>query len=789
MKPLFTKLGPVQDKAIVGAAPCGRLQPAAPTKDGDFKHGNGLEFLPARWLSLALLIVYLLTYAGVTHSIDELAALTVTESLLVEQRWHTNQMAWDQARIPPQNAPGLDGNLYSKKGLGLSLLALPLFALRQLWPTVGAVQLALLLNSFLTAATAYLFYRLTVALHFSTTTAAIGALTLGLATPLWPYARTLFSESLAAFGLGVALLGAVGYRQAAPDRSAAMPLFWCSCGLALLVLARSANALLAAPFLLYIGYVSWHERVTRWPFRLRYQELFALSLPLGGAVMLTLLYNYARFHTWFTFPQAAFETFSTPFLTGLTGLLVSPGKGLLWYMPVVMLIFFGLPAWRKGGRRPEYALAAALIVSTLLLYAKWYDWTGGRAWGPRLLVMTTPALLVLCLPRLDHLRSADRFGRWWIGGVLGLSCLVQLLGVLLNFELLEAIQMQAGVSFEQLVWSLPHTPLLTYWPSFFSHTGFDPVWGRAAFWQQAWQLCGLFVVTGGLLLFLLGVGLQQARRGQATRTLWMGTLLLALLFALLTVRTAADDPRWAERTANPADNQAVVDFLQAETQRGDVVLLDMTAATDQQGRQGFWMNHGVSGVPYIAWVRNSPALAPDEQLGRWLQPYSRIWLVMQETVENAPDSTTEQWLDQHAYRGRQQWIGSQRVVEYLAASQLAPLVAVTAPTAFDNGAVLERYQVRPGNAPATTLIDLAWQTTLAAEWRFSVQALDSQGQVVAQIDDRPARLPEQRDQIGLTLPPSARQLILKLYHSQSGTVARVETASAPTEFLTLYTFP
>lgn len=161
-------------------------------------------------------------------------------------------------------------------------------------------------------------------------------------------------------------------------------------------------------------------------------------------------------------------------------------------------------------------------------------------------------------------------------------------------------------------------------------------------------------------------------------------------FALLTVRATAGDPRWTERTANPADNRAVVDFLTAAAAPGDVVLLDMTTATNGRGRQSFWINHGVSSVPTIAWVRHSPALALDEQLGRWLQPYSRIWLVMQETVENAPDSTTEQWLDQYAYRGRQQWIGSQRLVEYLTASQLAPLAAVTSPNAFSNAAVLQK---------------------------------------------------------------------------------------------------
>lgn len=748
-----------------------------------------LARLPARWLSLILLTIYLFTYAGVTHSVDEIAALTVTESLLVEQRWHTNQMAWDQTRTPPQNAPGVDGNLSSKKGLGVSLLALPFFAFKKLWPTVGAVQLALLANGFLTAATGYFFYHLICALRFSPTTAALGTLVLGLATPLWPYARTLFSEPLAAFGLCVALFGAFYYRQAERQSTKLAALFGSSCGLAVLILARSANGILVVPILVYIGYSGWSKQSRARPFLLRYQELFALSLPLGGALLLTVLYNYARFHTWLTFPQAAFETFSTPLLTGLTGLLVSPGKGLLWYMPVVVFILVGIPAWRKLGRLPEYVLAATLVVLTLLLYAKWYDWTGGRAWGPRLLVVSIPALLILCLPVLDRLRQPQGYLRWWIGGVLLLSFLVQLPGALWNFEWVEAEQMQAGISFAQLVWSPAHTPLLTTWTDFANRLWLDPIWLQAAFWQQPWPQQGAFSLVALLLLGLLGWGLRRVYREQPTTWLWVAGVGCALLLAGITVRAAATDPRLGERTAIPVDNQAVVNYITAERQPGDVVLLDMTTATDQQGRQRFWMNNGGSQVPYIAWVRNSAALALDEQLAGWLQPYSRIWLVMQETVENAPDSTTEQWLDQHAYRGRQQWLGSQRVVEYLAAVTRDPLAVLATPVAFGEATVLESYHLQLGRASTYALLALTWQVKPAAVWRFSVQALNGSGQVVAQVDGVPARLAGQRDQLGLVLSPSMKQLILKVYNSQNGQVALITKGNTTSEYLVLYAFP
>lgn len=749
-----------------------------------------LGMLPARWLSLLLLTIYLFTYAGVTHSIDELAALTVTESLLVEQRWHANQMAWDQSRTPPQNTLGIDGNLYSKKGLGISLAALPVFALKRLWPQLGAIQLALLTNAFFTAITAYLFYQVVITLNFSTTTATLGALTLGLATPLWPYARTLFSEPLAALGLCLALLGVFQQRrQAAPTSqwAAVRPLFWASCGLALLVLARSANAILVPPFLAYLLRTTRLQRATRLRFLLTPPAVIAFGLPLGGAVLITLLYNYVRFHTWLTFPQASFEAFSTPLLTGLAGLLISPGKGLLWYMPVMLLLFWGLSAWRTTGRFDEYALATTLFLIALIFYAKWYDWTGGRTWGPRLLMMTIPALLLLSLPALDRLHQGRGAMSWWIGSCLLLSILAQVPGVLLNFEWLEAAQMKNGVTFEQLVWSPLHAPLLTYWRSFAERLWLDPAWWQPSFWQQPWPFTVVFVLTAATLVTILIIGSRRAQQQQPDRNWWVAGTGIALIFALLTVYLAADDYRWQESSANPVDNQAVLDYLLTVKARGDVLLLDMTDATDQQGRQRFWMNQGGAELPYLAWVRNSAALSLDEQLARWLTPYQRIWLVMQETMEDDPNAATERWLDHQAYRGRQLWLGSQRIVEYMAAAGTPPLQAATMPMSFGDAAVLTGYTLRTGHQPNYLLLDLTWQTKPADEWRFSVQALNGSGQVVAQLDDRSARLPGFRDQLGLALPVDARQVILKVYHSQSGVVAPVAGPSGPAEFITLLT--
>jgi len=161
------------------------------------------------------------------------------------------------------------------------------------------------------------------------------------------------------------------------------------------------------------------------------------------------------------------------------------------------------------------------------------------------------------------------------------------------------------------------------------------------------------------------------------------------------------------------------------------------------------MNKGAARMSYLAWVCSHDSLSLDEQLAHWLTTYSYIWLVMQETVENDPMATTERWLDHHLYRGRKLWIGSQRIVEYMATTSAPPRQLAATPVPFGDAAVLTSYTLRPGRLTGYWLLDLTWQAKPADKWRFSVQALNENGQVVAQWDARPARLPGLRDQRGV----------------------------------------
>lgn len=156
-----------------------------------------------------ILAVYGLTYSGYLHVVDEFFVLGVTESL---SRGHldTNQVAslgWDFSPVEQVGAFGPSGDVYCKKGIGVSLSGLPLLALARLSPAVGGVHAALLANAVVTALTGSVLFLYLVLAGIARRAALACALLFGLGTLAWPYARSYFAEPVPALGMLLAVLG------------------------------------------------------------------------------------------------------------------------------------------------------------------------------------------------------------------------------------------------------------------------------------------------------------------------------------------------------------------------------------------------------------------------------------------------------------------------------------------------------------------------------------------------------------------------------------------------------
>ena len=85
---------------------------------------------------------------------------------------------------------------------------------------------------------------------------------------------------------------------------------------------------------------------------------FLVGVALAAFATAAALYNEARTGSWFASGygrQGTLAAFTTPIAVGLLGLLVSSGKGLLWFAPITALAPASFVAWRR--RHPVLSLA------------------------------------------------------------------------------------------------------------------------------------------------------------------------------------------------------------------------------------------------------------------------------------------------------------------------------------------------------------------------------------------------------------------------------------------------
>ena len=81
-----------------------------------------------------LLACYLLTFTGLVDSSDGLSMFATTESFVRTGSFDSNQLLWMGNQ---QGNIGVGGDLFSRKGYGMVLLAMPLVWLAKQWGAVG----------------------------------------------------------------------------------------------------------------------------------------------------------------------------------------------------------------------------------------------------------------------------------------------------------------------------------------------------------------------------------------------------------------------------------------------------------------------------------------------------------------------------------------------------------------------------------------------------------------------------------------------------------------------------
>jgi len=396
----------------------------------------------ARGVFLLLLALYTATFTGLPGNPDAEVEYQTTSSLARRGRLDLGGTpeaeALLAARPPGQHTrgfgvapggPGREDRAYAWFGVGQAVAALPLWyagaGLARLFPEleerhaaapIEGVQRTELFshlfvgwrNSLLSALTGALVVLTARRLGASGRSAFLAGLTYGVATYAWPQARSCLSDVQAACCLfaGFHFLLVARERWTRLGRPPVGALAGAGAALGLALLTRVATAP-AIAFLAAVGVLAILARTRRvrpgWPIA----ALGAFLLPFAIAVLAFVGANLLRFGEPFETGYGAAISGMGFFVdrpwVGLAGLLFSPGRGLLFFAPGILLIPLGVARARKRAERlvPWVLLGVALCV--LMPAAFLHGWHGAQTYGPRYILPLLPFAWVLVALALDRL--------------------------------------------------------------------------------------------------------------------------------------------------------------------------------------------------------------------------------------------------------------------------------------------------------------------------------------------------------------------------------------------------
>jgi len=164
-------------------------------------------------------------------------------------------------------------------------------------------------------------------------------------------------------------------------------------------------------------------------------------------IILMLFLNWFRFGNPFLDghgqdPAIALE----PFRGGIPGLLLSPGKGLLYYAPLCVFALFFQKDWKLW----------TPFVLSLVFHGMLHDWSGGTGWGPRFLFTALPFLL---LP-LSRRNTGGKL--FWVIAILGIIvCLPACWSNTSFLEQSSGADLFDEPSRQAVVWSYSSSPLIS----------------------------------------------------------------------------------------------------------------------------------------------------------------------------------------------------------------------------------------------------------------------------------------------------------------------------------------
>ncbi|HEX6507256.1 MAG TPA: phospholipid carrier-dependent glycosyltransferase [Chloroflexota bacterium] len=365
---------------------------------------------------VVVLCVYLFSGSNdLRHNGDTDLRYQTTQALVDNGRAWIADPLWRDTRV----ATGRGGHLYAFYAPGQSVFMAPLYVLGKVAAhhlhlpyDTATLYASRSLDLWLGALLALTFFALARSLGYSRAVAAVLTLVFAFATVAWPDAQSALEQTQV--DLFLLLATYTVWQFVAGGLRTRSWMAFAGTALGLCVFTRY-DALVYAPIVVLYP-LALRARKHEWPAAVGDASVYLAAL--APWLALVGLWNVWRFGS--PFQTGLHEqTLGEPFLQGLTGLLISPGKGLIWYLPLIFLLPFAAREFYR--RSPSVSLFfAALVALPIIFYPNILYWHGDPSWGPRYLYASIPYLV---LPLGEILQRWSRLGLTLRGAVIGLVTL------------------------------------------------------------------------------------------------------------------------------------------------------------------------------------------------------------------------------------------------------------------------------------------------------------------------------------------------------------------------------
>ncbi len=355
------------------------------------------DYVLAGSLGVFFLSLYLLTGSSdLLHNGDTDLRYQTTQAIVDQGRLWIAHPYYHDSRV----ALGLGHHLYAFYGPGQTILMIPLYVAGKVIAhhlglpyDITTLYAARSLDLFLGAALAVLFYWFAQVAGYTRQVSAVLTMVFGAATVAWPDAQSALEQTQVNLFLLFAVISISKFQQ---TDSARRWLIAAGSGVGLAILTRYDAALYVPLLVVYILFLRWRRQELQYAAR-DLVVLIGSTLPFIVAIG---AWNVARFGSPFTTGLHE-QTLGNPFISGVVELLVSPGKGVLWYLPLVFLLPWAIPRFFR--RQADLAILCTLLtLLPLAFYANVQYWHGDPSWGPRYLYVAVPYLI---LPLGEILRN------------------------------------------------------------------------------------------------------------------------------------------------------------------------------------------------------------------------------------------------------------------------------------------------------------------------------------------------------------------------------------------------